>query len=372
MTQAAFDRRDWQAVTDAHPLESHDPSEWLRYGVALLQTIQPGPDVGKQQQQAALAFVQAQKEGATAEQVAAAQRQSAMLSLQEALTLAGVEQIKYKPDAGRVPLLHLHGFKCAGTTLIWSLERATDGQLAYLESDQPSRRLPWQRVQEHLDTLEQQPLAITSHLVSLPPQHELAVVKVAFLRWPLSRLISAYRFETVVQGKHKDLSFDDYLRRNCRGVLSNYQTRHLSPQQEQDWQVRRGWSARPELIDLERADLFVGIVERYDQSVVALEYAMEQLGEPWDLAYPRAMNQSSSNPDNDGEMAKLHEQLVLEATELDEVLYRRAEARLDERIKAITDFESRLQSFRQRCNLLSRKRSSIKIKPPNTWTRLSA
>ena len=62
----------------------------------------------------------------------AAQRQSAMLSLQEALTLASVEQIKYKPDGGRVHLLHLHGFKCAGTTLIWSSDRATDGQLAYL------------------------------------------------------------------------------------------------------------------------------------------------------------------------------------------------------------------------------------------------
>jgi hypothetical protein len=74
MTQDAFEYSNWQAVIDAHPLESHDPSEWLRYGVALLQTIEPGPDVGKQQQQAALAFVQAQKEGATAEEVGAAQR----------------------------------------------------------------------------------------------------------------------------------------------------------------------------------------------------------------------------------------------------------------------------------------------------------
>jgi len=73
----------------------------------------------------------------------------------------------------------------------------------------------------------------------------------AFLCWPLSRLISAYQFETVVQGKHKHLSFDDYLRRNCRGVLSNYQTRHLSPQQEQDWQVRRRRRARTELTDLD-------------------------------------------------------------------------------------------------------------------------
>ena len=90
MTQQAFERGDWQAVIDAHPLESHDPAEWLRYGVALLQTLTPGAEAGKQQQQAALAFVQAQKEGANAEEVAAAQRQSVLLSLREALRLAEI------------------------------------------------------------------------------------------------------------------------------------------------------------------------------------------------------------------------------------------------------------------------------------------
>lgn len=81
MTQAAFERGDWAAVIEAHPLESHDPAEWLRYGVALLHTIEPGPQQGKQQQQAALAFVQAQKEGASAEVLFAAQRCSVFLSL---------------------------------------------------------------------------------------------------------------------------------------------------------------------------------------------------------------------------------------------------------------------------------------------------
>lgn len=90
MSQQAFERGDWQAVVDAHPLESHEPEEWLRYGLALLQTIEPGPDVGQAQQQAALAFVQAQSAGATAEQVAAAQRQSVVLSLREALMLLGI------------------------------------------------------------------------------------------------------------------------------------------------------------------------------------------------------------------------------------------------------------------------------------------
>jgi hypothetical protein len=85
MSREAFDRGDWQALIAGHQPESHDPAEWLRYGVALLQTIEPGPDTGNQQQQAALAFVQAAKEGAPPEAVQAAQRQSLLLSLEQAM-----------------------------------------------------------------------------------------------------------------------------------------------------------------------------------------------------------------------------------------------------------------------------------------------
>jgi len=371
MTQHLFDQGDWQAVIAAHPLESHDPQEWLRYGVSLLQTMEPGPDVGKQQQQAALAFVQAQKEGATAEQVAAAQREAVLLSLREALKIAGISgPRRQKPGREPVQLLHLHGFKCAGSTFVWSLERATGGHLAYLESDQPNRRLPWQRIQEHLGTIREQPLAITSHLVSLPPEDALAVLKVAFLRQPLARLLSAYRFQTGVQKKHKELSLEQYLRRHCHGALSNYQTRHLSPQHEEDWPDLRGWAARPELINLERADLFVGLVERYDESMVALEYVLEKRGVSFDLSYAKRMNTTSAHPDIEHLAEAIPPQLLLDATELDERLYRRAARRLDARIKVIAHFDERLQGFRRRCAQLRESPVQVKIKPPQKWTRL--
>jgi hypothetical protein len=44
MTQEAFERGDWQAVLDAHRLESHDAAEWLRYGSALVHSLEPGPE----------------------------------------------------------------------------------------------------------------------------------------------------------------------------------------------------------------------------------------------------------------------------------------------------------------------------------------
>ncbi len=90
MTQQAFERGDWQAVIDAHPLESHDPAEWLRYGVSLLQILNPEADAGRQQQQAALAFMQAEKEGAAPEIVSAAQNQAVLLNIKQALNLAAM------------------------------------------------------------------------------------------------------------------------------------------------------------------------------------------------------------------------------------------------------------------------------------------
>lgn len=100
MTQDAYARGDWQTVIDAHPLESHDPAEWLRYGVALLQTIEPGPQQRRQQQQAALAFEQAKREGAEPAAVEAAEWQSVILSLRQAMLLTGLARAESAPGGG--------------------------------------------------------------------------------------------------------------------------------------------------------------------------------------------------------------------------------------------------------------------------------
>jgi hypothetical protein len=91
MNDPAGRQSHWEAVIAAHPLESHEAAAWLRYGVALSQRIEPSAGERQQQQQVGLAFAHAEALGASKQAVALSQRQATLLSLVEALALAGAE-----------------------------------------------------------------------------------------------------------------------------------------------------------------------------------------------------------------------------------------------------------------------------------------
>jgi hypothetical protein len=271
------------------------------------------------------------------------------------------------PSNACVEVLHLHGFKCAGSTFIWSLEHACDGAVGYFESPAVNQRLAWEHVEKHLHANASRPRAITSHLITLPPPGAVARLKVAFLRDPIARLESAYRFQRHVQNSIGEISFHDYVEQVCKGPLANYQTCHLSPQLKDDWTKSLGWAARPERIDLHRSDLFVGLVERYDDSIIALEYQLEQLGIPLDLSYPQAFNTTREHL-----KPPPCSQTILEFIEIDAHLYQRVNCRLDERLAAIVDLAPRRSDFLQRCRRLREDPPPVRIKPNRDWTFLSA
>lgn len=85
--QVGGEQANWEEIIHAHPLESHDPAAWLRYGLALLLTLPEGDAVLKQQQQAALAFVKARDNGASDAEVSQVQQQALKLSLGELVAL---------------------------------------------------------------------------------------------------------------------------------------------------------------------------------------------------------------------------------------------------------------------------------------------
>lgn len=270
------------------------------------------------------------------------------------------------PAQGCVEVLHLHGFKCAGSTFIWSLEHACGGAVAYVESPEVNQRLAWEHVEKHLCSINPWPRAITSHLITLPPPGAVAKVKVAFLRDPLARISSAFRFQRYVQKSIGEMSFHDYLVKVCKGPLANYLTRHLSPQLQDDWAQTLGWAARPEALDLRRSDLFVGLVERYDESIIVLEHQLEQLGIPMDLSYPQAFNTTSQFSESFSSTVHSLSSII----ELDSTLYQLASEVLDERLSAIIDLAERRDDFQRRCRKLRDFPIPVRIKPSNEWTLL--
>ena len=191
----------------------------------------------------------------------------------------------------------MHGFKCAGTTFASILQDNYGKTVGYVESEGKGDRLPWQLISEALDLDRYK--AVSSHLVTLPPVGEsFAKMHVAFVRNPRERIRSAYRFQLRTGAlEPKDLGFTEFLQRMRKSTGSNAQTRHLSPQDFGGWQQRKGWQLRPELIDFNREDTFIGLVERFDESLVVLESRLKAMGIDLDASYPSALNVGAKSED---------------------------------------------------------------------------
>ena len=103
----------------------------------------------------------------------------------------------------------------------------------------------------------------------------------------------------------------------------------------------------------------VGVVERYDESMVVFEYDLAEAFPGLDLSYlPQNQTQSLSEQSPDTVIANTLAELgdlqqeVLDKNALDMALYQLARQRLQERINGIADFKERLKAFRTRCREL--------------------
>jgi len=271
----------------------------------------------------------------------------------------------------------MHGFKCAGTTFSWILEKCFPRRVLYVESENGGDRLDWRRVEEGGFAKGMQ--AITSHLIDCPPPGYLARLKVEFIRNPVDRLHSAYTFERDRQKKiPPDTTYREYIEARQHTIISNFMTRRLSPQGYGGWESRQGWQLRPELIDFDRQDLFVGVVERFDESLVVLEEKLEKMGCPLDLSYPTAMNigsSSQSSLEEQGAEANDEPLWLVNLVETDAVTLKRSLAALDSAINRIPDFDERKAAFLNRCIELRNSeavRRSVRLRPANEWTLLGS
>ena len=271
----------------------------------------------------------------------------------------------------RVVIAHGHIFKNAGTTFDWSLQRNFgDGFLDH--RDDKNMR---ERGASHLLALSREQTglrAVSSHFLCrpLPTAEDIRFEPVYFLRHPLERIASVYAFErqqdadTPGARAAKKMNFRRYVAWRMQAEVSrtirDYQTCNIAGKHENERLREVNFRTLNGAIDNLWGMRCVGVVDRYDESMVAFEHALQDPFPDLDLAYVKQNVRSGrwASPDFAGKINKTLRLLgnlraqVLANNSFDMALYRFANQKLDEAIREIPDFDKKLADFCQRCRQL--------------------
>lgn len=265
-------------------------------------------------------------------------------------------------DARRSVIVHVHIFKNAGTTLDWALRRnfgagfidhrddaIVTGQLDFLKGF----------LRDHPEIS-----AFSSHKIAFPFEDDalLRFFPLYLVRDPVVRARSVYLFERqqaaggITVDMARRLSFPDFvawgLSRQAPPVIRNAQAIFFGRQGRFFLTPEAGESA----LELAARHPLVGVVERFDDSMVLFENVLRPEFPGLDLAYVRQnIGQSRQEATRAAILAELGDlgASLEEANALDTALYRRVGESLDARIVTVPDFAGRLAAFQRRCACLA-------------------
>jgi hypothetical protein len=264
----------------------------------------------------------------------------------------------------RAIILHAHMFKNAGTTFDWSLQRSFNaGFLDHRDDDSMRRGADYlgPYLLHHPDLQ-----ALSSHWISfpLPRLDGLDLQLVMLFRHPLERIRSVYTFERQQQGtapgsrQARDLGFLDYVRWRLQAgvgpVIRNYHTRYCTGRYRDD-DIEQQYELA--IATVESTPL-LGLVHRYDESMVLFEYHLQGVFPQIDLSW-KLQNSSvgelacgvGKRCATETELEPIMQQ-VIAANTYDLKLYAAVESRFEQALAGVPDFELRLQRMRSRAEAL--------------------
>lgn len=268
-------------------------------------------------------------------------------------------------SAARPLIVHYHLFKNAGTTFDWSLKRNFGANFidhrddeAILHNDQYLKELASCRPDLY---------AVSSHHlpaeVSVP--EGCALIKALFLRHPIERIGSVYRFEKYQDAttpgsiKAKELDLAGYVKwRMNPEVNSTIRNFHVTMLLGEHLQHIMETDYRQAVLQVRSIGL-LGLVEYYDESMVLFEETLKKFFPDIDLAYvPQNVNRERLQTLEE-RIAEVESQLgddlaaeVREQNKWDLLLYEDARTILFEKIDATERFTEKLTIFRNRCSIL--------------------
>ena len=152
----------------------------------------------------------------------------------------------------------------------------------------------------------------------------------------MNRNWSAYKFQIHQGSTDQSFPYASYLERH-----HDFQVRVLGGEKMNEHSVKH---------ILHQFNL--GVLERFDESMVVFEWLLLQRGISVNFAYPGRMNKSMTGQQvADHVIRDVDDALKMNCFLKDLDLYRAASLALDERIASIPDMQERLQDFERRCEL---------------------
>ncbi len=265
-------------------------------------------------------------------------------------------------------LLHVHIFKNAGSSFDDALKRFYGDAFVDHREDADLVKGKMAYLENYLDS-HPKIQAFSSHSIYFNPEDsdKYHFLPAYFLREPMGRIRSVYSFEkkqvpATTQGskKAKELSFNDfikwYMEDTSPATIRNIQTIFLSGTKNHKQSMEEKFSLA--MNTLNNSPL-VGVVDRYDESMVVFEEYLKDFFPDIDLSYIRKNVTDTNIEDSVEEKAnKVLSQLdtstkllVQEKNAFDEKLYATANIQLDANIASIENFQQKLKVFKERCVL---------------------
>ena len=272
----------------------------------------------------------------------------------------------------RVVIAHGHMFKNAGSTFDWSLERNFGDDFLDHRDDKVMR----QRGDKHiLELLGEHPdlKAISSHHLyqPLPDIDDIHFEPVFMLRHPIERIASVYAFERQQDAETrgakaaKSMNFRRYIAWRMQltvpRTVRDYQTYYMGGRPVYEAKSAVSFRTLNSAVENLSNLSCVGVVDRYDESMVVFETVLRRFFPDIDLSYikqnvtkPRLGKKVDLESKVDDVLKRLgkHRSEILSNNSYDLCLYRAANQKLTEAIAGIADFDTRLAGFYRRCERL--------------------
>lgn len=269
-------------------------------------------------------------------------------------------------NGNRVVILHNHIFKNAGSTIDWALERNFGDAFVDHREDSLMRQGgsylgPYLLENRHIKALSSHHLTMP-----LPELTRVRMMMIMMFRHPIERVTSVYNFEkkqvasTTPGAIHaRKLDLREYIQwrmqPNVGCTIRNGHSRKLLPPKG---------TAKDAITEQEMATVIesaaamelLGLVDRFDESMVLFEHCLEKSFPEIDLSYKMqnvGQNASMSHMERiefiRSEVGEDTFHLLMENNRRDLYLYELVESEFDRRIAMVPDFSDRLLAYRVRC-----------------------